>query len=138
MDDILVRVAIATGLVLVGPSALAQRTVFDPMRPSVGIVADPASAADGKELAVSPVLQSVVVPVKGKPIAIIGGQQVRLGEKIGENRLVRLNEREAVLEGPGGIERLSLTPLVDKRNDISGNNKNNASVAKSVRRGGIE
>lgn len=138
MDDILVRVAIATGLVLVGASAFAQRTVFDPMRPPVGIVADPASAADGKELAVSPVLQSVVVPVRGKPIAIIGGQQVRLGEKIGENRLVRLNEREAVLEGPGGIERLSLTPLVDKRNDISGNNKNNASVAKSVRRGGIE
>jgi len=52
--------------------------------------------------------------------------------------LVRLNEREAVLEGPGGAERLPLTPLVDKRNDNSGNNKNSASVAKSVRRGGIE
>lgn len=138
MDDILIRVAIALGLVLVGSSALAQQTASDPMRPPVGVVADPASAADGKEVAISPVLQSVVMPVKGKPIAIIGGQQVRLGEKIGENRLVRLNEREAVLEGPGGAERLSLTPLVDKRNDNSGNNKNSASVAKSVRRGGIE
>jgi len=136
MDDILIRAAIALGLVLVGSSALAQRTASDPMRPPAGIVADP--AADGKEVAISPVLQSVVIPVKGKPIAIIGGQQVRLGEKIGENRLVRLNEREAVLEGPGGAERLPLTPLVDKRNDNSGNNKNSASVAKSVRRGGIE
>ncbi|WP_319243164.1 hypothetical protein [uncultured Propionivibrio sp.] len=137
MDDILIRVAIALGLVLVGSSALAQRTASDPMRPPVGVMVDPA-AADGKEVAIAPVLQSVVMPVKGKPIAIIGGQQVRLGEKIGENRLVRLNEREAVLEGPGGAERLSLTPLVDKRNDNSGNNKNSASVAKSVRRGGIE
>ncbi|SDI19302.1 hypothetical protein [Propionivibrio dicarboxylicus] len=138
MDDVLIRVAMVLSLSLAASSALAQRSVSDPMRPPVGIGVDPTVSVEGKEAAASPVLQSVVVPAKGKPIAIIGGQQVRLGEKIGENRLVRLNEREAVLEGPGGVERLSLTPLVDKSNDKSGNKNSNASVAKSVQRGGVQ
>ena len=63
-----------------------------------------------------PLLQSVMIPKKGKPVAVIGGQQVRLGQRVGQSRLIRLTEREAVLEGPAGIERLLLTPGIEKTN----------------------
>lgn len=137
MDDVLIRISTALFLLLAASGAFAQRATADPMRPPVGIAADPATSADGKELQTSLVLQSVVIPAKGKPIAIIGGQQVRLGEKIGENRLVRLNEREAVLDGPGGVELLALTPLVEKSNDNQRDKNGNASAGKIVQRGGI-
>jgi len=58
----------------------------------------------------------VLIPKKGKPLAIISGQQVGLGERYGESRLVKLSEREAVLDGPSGVERLQLTPDVEKTN----------------------
>jgi MSHA biogenesis protein MshK len=44
---------------------------------------------------------------------------VRLGERYGESRLVKLSEREAVLDGPNGIERLRLTPDVEKTNVVA-------------------
>jgi len=60
-------------------------------------------------------LQSVLMPQQGRPVAIIGGQTVVLGGRIGDARLVRLSEREAVLEGAEGVTRLYLTPDVNKR-----------------------
>jgi MSHA biogenesis protein MshK len=59
-------------------------------------------------------LDSVLLPKDGRPLAVIGGRQVRLGEYLGGRRLIRLTEREAVLEGPDGIERLFLTPGIEK------------------------
>ena len=89
---------------------LPAQGVSDPTRPPFGF-SDP--APDTGEVT-GPVLQSVMIPKKGKPVAIIGGQQVRLGEMYGESRLTKLSEREAVLEGPAGIERLLLTPGIEK------------------------
>jgi hypothetical protein len=37
----------------------------------------------------------------------------------GEQRLTRLTEREAVLEGPSGVERLLLTPDAVKTNIVT-------------------
>ena len=68
-----------------------------------------------------PVLESVMIPKKGRPLAVISGQTVRVGENYGESRLVRLNEREAVLEGPAGVERLQLTPGIEKTNVVTKN-----------------
>lgn len=88
----------------------AQTAVLgDPTRPS-GTFADGAAEGDDGMLR----LQSVLMPQGGKPVAIISGQMVRLGGRIGEMRLVRLNETEAVLQGPKGVERLFLTPIVTK------------------------
>ena len=84
----------------------------DPTRPPAAFY-EPADAA--VELT-GPVLQSVVIPAKGRPIAVIGGQEVRLGGLYGDSRLVRLTEREAVLEGPDGTLRLPLTPGIEKTN----------------------
>ena len=61
-------------------------------------------------------LQSVKSPKNGKPQALIGGQEVKLGELYGDSRLIKLTEREAVLEGPSGVEYLMQTPGIEKTN----------------------
>jgi MSHA biogenesis protein MshK len=95
--------------VLLGSNAfaLAQSSLADPTRP-------PGIDAQNPDAFTSSLLQSVIIPKRGKPMAVIGGQQVMLGEMYGRSRLIRLTEHEAVLEGPTGIERLSMTPGIEK------------------------
>ena len=93
----------------------AGAQIADPTRPPVGV----AETADDAGAVAGPVLQSVLIPKNGRPLAVIDGQQVRLGERLGERRLVKLSEREAVLDGPLGIERLQLTPGVEKTNVVA-------------------
>ncbi len=92
----------------------AQTVMADPTRPSAGFIGEIQST----EIS-GPVLQSVIIPKKGRPVAVIGGQQVVLGGKYGESRLIKLSDREAVLEGPDGIERLMLTPGIEKTNIVT-------------------
>lgn len=120
-------------LFLAAASVSAQAVLSDPTRPPAGIAVGGAGGAESEELT-GPVLQSVLIPRKGKPVAVIGGKQVRLGERYGESRLIKLTEREAVLEGPGGIERLRLTPGVEKTNLIT-KNVTNAPAAKRAQSG---
>jgi MSHA biogenesis protein MshK len=94
--------------------AAAQSVLADPTRPPFGAAGDPGAAGEVS----GPVLQSVKIPKKGKPIAVIGGQQVVLGKMYGDSRLTSLTESEAVLEGPAGIERLRLTPGIEKTNIV--------------------
>ena len=116
MADRLIRV-LAACLALGANAVGAQTTMADPTRPPPGLLAPAPEAGEAS----GPVLQSVLLPKKGRPLAVIGGQQVRLGELYGDSRLIRLSEREAVLEGPEGIERLRLTPGVEKTNVASKN-----------------
>jgi len=95
--------------------AFAQSGLADPTRPPPSVAGEAQAVGESS----GPVLQSVIIPKKGKPVALIGGQQVRLGGKYGDSRLIALSEREAVLEGPGGIERLYLTPGIEKTNIIA-------------------
>ena len=106
---LLVMLSVLSGVLL------AQTTMFDPTSPPVGM----GGSGTDANVATGPVLQSVIIPRTGKPIAVIGGQQVKLGESFGDSRLVKLTEREAVLEGPAGIEHLLLTPGIEKTNIIS-------------------
>lgn len=113
MADPLIRVAaLFCALGAMSPGAGAQSTMADPTRPP------PAFAAPAQDATATsgPVLQSVIMPGRGKPLAVIDGQQVRLGQRYGDSRLVRLTEREAVLEGPDGVVLLMLTPGVEKTN----------------------
>lgn len=64
-------------------------------------------------------LQSVLLPERGRPVAVIGGKTVVLGDRVGDARLVKLTEREAVLRGPEGTTRLYLTPQVEQRMIVS-------------------
>lgn len=108
----LTRLVAIPMLLLAGATAFAQADLADPTRPPAGLVAE----ATSSEAVTGPVLQSVLIPRKGRAMAVIGGQPVRLGEMYGESRLIKLTEREAVLEGPSGVERLLLTPGIEKTN----------------------
>lgn len=102
-------------LLLIAPAmVLAQAELADPTRPPAELLVDEA----GVEAVTGPVLQSVLIPKKGRAVAVIGGQQVHLGEMYGERKLIKLTEREAVLEGADGVERLMLTPGIEKTNIV--------------------
>lgn len=97
--------------------ALASLPVFaagDPTRPPAGWLQNsPDAGAVEDEGGLR--LQSILWPQRGKPVAIIGGATVPLGGRLGEARLIRLSEHEAVLQGPEGLTRLYLTPDVKKQ-----------------------
>lgn len=115
MADRMMRAGFVVGLSCVATVALAQpANLPDPTRPPMSAQSD--AAQNFGEASAGPVLQSVIVPKKGKPSALISGQVVKLGGVFGESRLIAISETGAVLEGPAGIERLSLTPSVEKTN----------------------
>ena len=107
-------------LLVFAPLAVAQTA--DPTRPPANWVAP----ADGSETANDASaaglrLQSVLMPQGGRPVAVIGGKTVALGGKVGGATLIRLNEREAVLQGADGTTRLYLTPDVQKQMIVTPN-----------------
>ncbi len=87
----------------------------DPTRPPA-ILAEgqPNEDISKKELPASG-LQTVILRKGAKPLAIINGQTVKLGEKVGDARLVRLSETEAVLQGPEGKEIMRLMPAAERK-----------------------
>lgn len=114
MADRLKHRAILMAAVLLSVSGRIQAEALpDPTRPSdVGTAAAAGTAVTAET---GPVLQTVIIPRKGKPKAVIGGELVVLGGKFGDQTLVRVSEREVVLEGPRGREVLKLTPGIEKK-----------------------
>jgi len=97
---------------LIGTPAVFADTLRDPTRP-------PASTESMREGPLSgtdsgPVLQSVILS-QGRMMAIISGQAVKLGEKFGEARLIKISESEVVLRTDGGSQTLKLFPDIGKR-----------------------
>ena len=104
-------------LAFVAFSAPALAQAADPTRPPAAWLA-PAQGAESQAGAAttgSLRLQSVLMRPGGQPVAVIGGKTVSLGGRVGGARLVRLNEREAVLQGADGVTHLYLTPNVEKQ-----------------------
>jgi hypothetical protein len=103
------RRAIAIALSLLSLSAVAQ--VPDPMRPADTPIADGSSLNTYN----SSGLQAIVVrPGKRRSTALIAGQTVHLGSKVGEKRVVKIIENEVTLQGNDGREVLRLTPSIQK------------------------
>lgn len=101
-------------IVLGGLVSLPVFADGDPTRPPAGWLQNsPDTGAVEDEGGLR--LQSILWPQRGKPVAIIGGKTVPLGGRLGEARLIRLSEHEAVLQGPEGLTRLYLTPDVKKQ-----------------------
>jgi MSHA biogenesis protein MshK len=100
-----------SALCLVGWGGGAGAQLSDPTRPpgdaALQAEAGPGMAASG--------LQSVILRKQGKPAALINGEVVELGGKVGEARLVKINEDSVVLKGPGGEETLRLMPAAEKK-----------------------
>lgn len=110
----MIRPALFSLCLLVFANALAAGEpplLADPTQPPAG-VGGGFGATAGR-------LSSIVLPKKGKASAVIDGQLTIVGGMVGEARLVRLSESEAVLEGPEGVERLFLTPDVDKKMNVT-------------------
>ena len=83
---------------LLPAGAWAQPAMLvDPTRPPAGVD----RGAPLAEVGVSP-LQSVLIPKKGRPLAVIGGQTVPLGGKYGDSTLTAINEREVVRAATSG------------------------------------
>jgi MSHA biogenesis protein MshK len=102
-------------LALLAVSAVAQAQSADPTRPPAAWLAPVNEARSGGEDSGGLRLQSVKMPLGGRPVAVIGGKTVALGGHVGGATLVRLNEREAVLQGADGVTHLYLTPDVEKQ-----------------------
>jgi hypothetical protein len=122
----------------------------DPTRPPAGFVdelpktgagaGDAAGAAPGRpavpaDEAANPGLQSVLIPRQGRPVAIIGGQYVPLGERYGDWELIAVAESEVVLARGKQRKVMKLTPRAEKklaRATAAGNNKAIARPARPV------
>ncbi len=91
-----------------------RAAIDDPTMPPAAAVASPlvGGGVTEKAEAAAAVLESVLIPLMGRPLAVISGKPVLLGEKFGEDKLVKVTEKEVVLRGQGGETRLSLNPAV--------------------------
>jgi MSHA biogenesis protein MshK len=114
MADLVMRhlvTAAAGALAVLWSAASPAQTggLPDPTRPPTFSEAPAASAPAPAGL------QAVLLRPHGRSVAVINGQTVAVGEKVGEARLVSLTANEAVLSGPNGKEVLKLAPAVDKK-----------------------
>lgn len=107
----LVKRLLVAGFALAAPAfALAD----DPTRPPADWLS-PVDTGAAASNAGALRLQSVKVPQRGRAVAVIGGKTVAVGERIGDATLIRVSEREAVLQGSDGVTHLYLTPDVEKQ-----------------------
>ena len=99
----------AAGCGLLLASLAHAQELPDPTRPPASL--NPA-AAGGAAATSTPVLQSVKISPRRKS-AIISGREVKLNEKFGNARVVRITETEVVLRNGRNVQKLKLFPDVD-------------------------
>lgn len=112
MDRGVIRRRAATvGLILLGWAAASiAQPLADPTRP-------PTAVDDGRTGEPAPEqlqLQSVLIS-SGRRLAIINGDTVPLGGRLGDATVVRITETEVALKRDDGMEVLKLTPGIEKR-----------------------
>lgn len=109
---VLIEAFAGAALALVAAAACGQG-LSDPTRPPAELHrgTGPAQPAEGKA---GLVLQSVLIFPDARS-AIINGEHVLLGQKVGSLRLVKVAETEVVLLNGGERRTLKLFPGVDKR-----------------------
>lgn len=101
------------GALALGLLAVLGAQAADPTRPPDNWTVPGEVPTAGAEQ--GPRLQSVLIPQRGKPVAVISGVTVPLGGRFGEATLSRVSEHEVVLQGADGMTRLYLTPDVRKQ-----------------------
>lgn len=81
----------------------------DPTRPAVGW-----NAATQAEAPSGPQLQAIRSQGRVRS-ALIDGQDVRIGSKVGDAVVTRIDEDRLWLRGPNGVQELRLFPEAEKR-----------------------
>ena len=103
--------ALGLVLALVGGSACAQG-LSDPMRPPGPPL--PTDRASPETQTSRPQLQSILLSPQRK-VAVINGQTVVLGGRIGDATLLEISATGVVLKRAEGLETLRLLPDTDKK-----------------------
>jgi MSHA biogenesis protein MshK len=98
----------------------------DPTRPPAELGAEPKSVSDE--------LQSIIIS-PARRAAIINGQTVELGAKLGDVRLIEINASNVVLEGVQGRRVLTLFPDIKTNKDPRFLSMKNAAKNPAVRPG---
>lgn len=93
---------------LLSGTAGAQQALPDPTRPPAGLQAAGSASAPAAPDAL--VLQSVLMGHDRAPAAVISGQLVPLGGRVGELLLAHVGPRSVQLRGPQGLTTLTLMP----------------------------
>jgi MSHA biogenesis protein MshK len=101
---------LASSLLLAAVSSAFAQGLTDPTRPPA---ATGTAASEGGEVASG--LQTIIRRAGAKPAAVINGQYVELGGRVGESRLVKVGEDSVVLQGPAGKEEMKLLPGIEKK-----------------------
>jgi hypothetical protein len=96
-------------LLLAAPAGAAG--LPDPTRPALPDVQE---AAEWAAATSGPRLTMVHIGANRR-MAVIDGQEVTVGSRINDMRVVRISEEGVVLKGPAGTEVLKLLPEVEKR-----------------------
>ena len=99
-------------LVVFAGAGLALAQVPDPTRPPM-VVMTPESSG-GVAVPVESGVQTVILRPKGKSAAVINGQYVQVGDKLGDKKVVKISESEVVLQGESGREVMKVTPDIEK------------------------
>lgn len=94
-------------------TAGAAEMLRDPTRPPAMLYAPDGVA----EIESGPVLQSVLIS-SGRRTAVISGQSVKVGDKVGDARVIRIKETEVVLKAGSSLQTLKLFPDVEKRTAV--------------------
>ena len=118
-------------VVALAPAVTGAQTLVDPTRPPAGLSG---GQGDAGVVGGAPVLQSVMISSSGRA-AIISGEVVRLGERFGAARLVKISENEVVLKEGSEEQILRLYPGVSKNSVATGGA---AAAAKRTRAGAGE
>lgn len=116
-------VLIACGLALFAAMTVASaQALVDPTKPPAGID-KPATAEAGEEKPAASGLQTIIRRKGEKPAAVINGEYVTLGGRVGEARVVRINEDSVTLRSNAGTEVLKLAPGIEKSAPSAGKKK---------------
>ncbi len=102
-------IRLIVGSIFLMSAAAQAESLPDPTRPPGGLEATSASVAAPS----GPLLQ-LIRTLDGKRTAIISGQVVRVGGKVGDAVVARIDEDRVVLRGPTGMVMLKLFPDVEK------------------------
>ena len=108
-------VLIACGLALFAAMTVASaQALVDPTKPPAGIDKPATAEAPGEEKPAAAGLQTIIRRKGEKPAAVINGEYVTLGGRVGEARVVRIGEDSVTLRSGAGIEVLKLAPGIEK------------------------
>ena len=115
---------LATACLLATAPVQAQ-PIPDPTRPPAAAIAPAAGASALSPVADAPQLQSVLVSTRqgGRRVAVINGETLRVGEKLGDAVLISIGETSVVLRRGKQLQTLTLYPASNRSHTGDANAK---------------